>query len=223
MPKVTFFRRSSHKPIELAATTDRWLLQLVQRAISGYGPLKPVAESADQALRDAHGNRAQAERALAKQHYLAAAGEGFVTGLGGVVLLPVTMPANVAGFYAVAARHAAALAHLRGYDVQSPSVQTAVALCLVGEDVNSVLSKVGLASSGLSTKLLSGVLPQTMSNALHKAIAFRLIAIVGAKRLATMGRLVPVVGGVVSAGADAYLLRGIVQAADEVFVVQRRD
>lgn len=218
MPKVTFFRRSSDRPIELAATTDKWLLQLVQRVIAGYGPLAPVVDLAGKALRDAGGDRLKAERALVKQHYLAAAGEGFVTGLGGVVLLPVTMPANVAGFYAVAARYAAAVAHLRGYDVNSASVQTAVGLCLVGEDVNDVLSKVGLAASGLATKLLSGALPQTLSSALHKAIAFRLIAIVGAKKFATMGKLVPVVGGVVSAGADAYFLRGIVRAVDEVFV-----
>lgn len=196
---------------------DRWLVHLVDRAIDGYGPVKSVSVATQQVLAKADGDVEVAERTLARQHYLMAAGEGFVTGLGGFAMLPLSMPANIAGYYAVAARQAGAVAHLRGYDLESPAVRTAIAVCLVGEDVSEVLGKVGLGTSGLTSKIVGGMLPASLSAALHKAIAFRLIVVVGAKKFANLGRLVPVVGGVVSAGADAWLLRGVGRAAREIF------
>ena len=54
-------------------------------------------------------------------HLRLAAGNGFVTGLGGFVTLPIALPANVAGFYIVATRMAGAIAAVRVVVQSRPS------------------------------------------------------------------------------------------------------
>lgn len=210
-------QNSTDDSSSVGARRGLWLEHLIDRAVDGYGPVASVPDVVDQVLNKCGGNVVAAEGALARQHYALAAGEGFVTGLGGFALLPVSMPANIAAYYAVAARRAAAIAHLRGYDLASPAVRTAIAVCLVGEDITEVLQEVGLDPSSLTAKVMRGLLTSSVSVALRKAIAFRLIVVGGAKKFATFGRAVPVLGGVVSAGADAWLLRGVGRAAREIF------
>ena len=66
---------------------------------------------------------------------------GFVTSVGGFVTMPVALPVNVVEFYVQATRMVAAIATLRGYDVNDPRVRTAVLLTLVGSDADEVLAR----------------------------------------------------------------------------------
>jgi hypothetical protein len=52
---------------------------------------------------------------------------------------------------------------------------------------------------------------------LNKGIAFRLVSTAGRSALSRLGRGVPLVGGVVGAGLDAYLLRKIAEQARKEF------
>ena len=61
-----------------------------------------------------------------------ASAQGFVTNLGGLMALPVAMPANLAGVAVLQVRMVAAIAHLRGYDVNDNRVRTALVMCLLG-------------------------------------------------------------------------------------------
>ena len=53
---------------------------------------------------------------------------GFATGLGGLAGLPVAVPTDVTVFYMLSGRMSAAIAILRGYDINSEEVQGAVLL-----------------------------------------------------------------------------------------------
>ena len=59
---------------------------------------------------------------------------GFVTGLGGLITLPVAIPANVSSVMYVQMRMIACLAYMGGYDTNSDQVQTLVYACLAGID-----------------------------------------------------------------------------------------
>ena len=61
-----------------------------------------------------------------------ASAQGFVTNIGGVATLPVAIPANIAGVAIVQMRMVAAIAHLRGYDLNDNRVRTALVMCLLG-------------------------------------------------------------------------------------------
>ena len=49
---------------------------------------------------------------------------GFITSFGGIITLPVTIPANIGSVLYVQMRMIACLAHMGGYDTNSDQVQT---------------------------------------------------------------------------------------------------
>ncbi|HET8615572.1 MAG TPA: EcsC family protein [Actinomycetales bacterium] len=190
--------------------------RLLDVGIDGRGAFDSARTVADNALSD-HGDAERAIDAVVTKHTKLAAAGGFVTGLGGFVALPVALPANVLEFYGVATRMVGAIASLRGYDVTDQGTRSAVMLTLVGADADDLLTKAGVARSGRLADLAAQRLPGPALMVLNKGIGFRLISSVGKSVLARFGKGVPVVGGVVGAGFDVYLLRRIAGHARKEF------
>ena len=61
-----------------------------------------------------------------------AAGTGFVSDVGGIAVMPVTIPAALPAAYALAAIPPAAIAYLRGCDIHSEQIRTMILFCLIG-------------------------------------------------------------------------------------------
>lgn len=196
---------------EKAAST--LVQRLVDTGIRGVGPLDPAVEVAEKAFARAGTVEGAVDRVVA-QHVRTAAGNGFVTGLGGFLTLPVALPANLVGFYALATRMVAATAHLRGHDLQDAAVRTAVLETLV--DAGARMPVAGRAG-GLVTRMLTRRLPAPVQMAVDKGVGFRLLGQMSARSLGRLGRGVPLAGGVMGAGADAYLLHRIGGSARERF------
>ncbi len=55
---------------------------------------------------------------------------GFLTGLGGLITLPVAIPANISSVMYIQMRMIACLAYMGKYDIASDQVQTLVYVCL---------------------------------------------------------------------------------------------
>jgi hypothetical protein len=173
-------------------------------------------DSAKEVAADALVANADSERALdaiVRSHLLYVAAGGFVTGLGGLVAMPIALPANVLEFYLVATRMVAAMASTRGYDIDRPDVRSAVLLALVGADADDLLKTAGYANTGWVASLAIERLPGPVLLAVNKGVGFRLLGQVGRKSLTRFGMVVPVVGGVVGAAVDAYLLKRIADHA----------
>ncbi len=204
--------------LERAATL--LVTRLVDAGIDGVGPLEPATVVADAAGVRSKDLDAAVDDLVTSHARLAAAG-GFVTGIGGFFTLPVALPANVAGFYGIATRMVAGIAHLRGYDVSRAEVRTAVLLTLVGADAKNLLHKAGMSPTGKIADLALQRLPGPALMMLNKGIGFRLLAQVGRKSLSRLGRGVPLVGGAIGAGLDFWLLRKIADSAKAEFVHRR--
>jgi hypothetical protein len=186
--------------------------RLLDVGIDGRGRFDSAQAVADAARRE-HPDLERAVDAVVAKHVRLAAANGFVTGLGGFVTLPVALPANVVGFYAVATRMVAAVAVLRGYDVRQQGVRSAVMLTLVGADANDLLRKAGVPTGGRLASLATQRLPGAAAMVINKGIGFRLISSAGRSAFSRFGRAVPVAGGLLGAGLDAYLLRKIGEQA----------
>lgn len=203
--------------------TSRTVAELIERLLSVGFDGRGRFESAAKVAEDARRRRSDPERAvddLVAAHVRLAATSGFVTGVGGFVVATVAMPANVAGFYVIATRMAAGIAKIRGYDIDQPSVRTAVLLSLVGSDADDILTKVvGTAGGrpGSLSELAVNRLPSTAVVAINKAVGFRLLTQFGRKALSRLGRAVPFVGGAVGAGLDGYLLHQIARHVRQEF------
>ncbi|MEO7069114.1 MAG: hypothetical protein ABI131_01325 [Nostocoides sp.] len=191
-------------------STTRVVETLLDTGIDGKGPFDSAAKVADTALRKHGGDVERAVSAVVAGHVKLAAAGGFVTSVGGFITLPVALPANVLGFYLVSTRMTAAVARLRGYDIANPQIRSAILLTLVGAEADDLLAKAGMvAPSGALSNLAAQRLPGPALMVLNKAVGFRLLSTAGKKTLGRFGRKTPLVGGVIGAGMDGYLLHRI--------------
>lgn len=197
---------------------DRLVEMLVDTGLDGRGPLSSAREVAEEALAKVDGDPEQAIARLARTTVVTGSIGGFVTGLGGFVTMPVSLPVNVAEFYLQAVRMVGGIATLRGYDVDEPRVRTAVLLTLVGSDSDEVLQKAGMATAGsrLTSYALKGLPPAALM-VVNKAVGFRLMRGVSEKLLSRFGRGIPVAGGLVGGGIDGYMMKKIADHAMKEF------
>ncbi len=142
---------------------------------------------------------------------------GFVTGLGGVITMPVAIPANIASVIYVQMRMIAAIAYIRGYDLKDDQVQTFVYACLTGQSAAEVVKsagvKIGLKVGEAQVKRIPGkVLVK-----INQKVGFRLVTKFGQKGVINLGKMVPVLGGVIGGSFDAVSTRTIAKAAKMTF------
>jgi hypothetical protein len=109
----------------------------------------------------------------------------------------------------------AGIAHLRGYDLDDPRVRNAILVSILGEEaVNSLVKRRKLPAPPMAL----ATAPQHDPNldaTVSVEVATDLISRVAGKRLATtVGRRIPVVGGLVGLGADGYVTWRIGRYAD---------
>ena len=124
-----------------------------------------------------------------------AAGSGFATSLGGFVTLPITVPAGVGGLYLIATRMCAAIAHLRGYDVCSEEVRSAIMVCMLGSAGTEVLRNAGVQIGTKSTTAAMKRLPGKVLIEINKKVGYRLLTKFGERGVINLTKLVPAVGG----------------------------
>ena len=171
-------------------------------------PFDSAAKVADAARAKHGGDVEKAVGEVVRDHLKLVAASGFVTNLGGFITLPVSLPANVLGFYVLATRMSAAVARLRGYDIADPRIRSAVLLSLVGADSQDLLAKAGMvAPGGRLTALAAQRLPGPALMVVNKAVGFRLLSTAGRKTFSRFGRSIPLVGGAVGAGMDGWLMK----------------
>jgi hypothetical protein len=195
--------------------TTSFVREALHRAIVGVGPLPPAAKAAEAQLKEQKGNRERAVHEVIENHVRYAGAQGFVTNIGGIVTMAITIPTNVTGLALIQCRMIAGIAHLRGYDLEDPRVRNAILTCLLGEDtVNTMIRKKKLPAPPMALAT-APVNDPDLDRILSAEVASELITKVAGKRIAvTIGRRVPIVGGVVGLGADAYSTWRIGRYAD---------
>ena len=195
--------------------TTAFVRESLIRAIDGVGPLPPAAKAADKQLREQHGDVDRAIHEVIENNVRLAGAQGFVTNLGGLVTAAVAIPANITGLALIQCRMIAGIAHLRGYDLADPKVKNAILVCLLGEEtVNAQVKANKIPAPPMALATAPGYDAATDQD-VAAVVAANLIAKVAGTRLATtVGRRIPLVGGVVGMGADGYATWRIGRYAD---------
>lgn len=143
---------------------------------------------------------------------------GFLTGLGGVITLPVAIPANVGSVLYVQMRMIACLAYMGGYDTNSDQVQTLVYACLAGISIEQLLKNVGIQFGTKFTVAMVKKIPGTVLTKINQKVGFRFLTKFGTKGLINIGKAIPIVGGVISGGFDFAETRVIADRAYKLFI-----
>jgi uncharacterized protein (DUF697 family) len=135
------------------------------------------------------------------------AGTGFLTGIGGMVLLPVQLPAAVTATWVIQTRLVAAIAHLNGFDLEHEAVRTQILLTLIGEEAGEILKQVSIKLSQQIALAQLRRLPGPALAAINRAVGFQLLSRVGEQGVLRLHRAVPLIGGVVGGGIDYVMTR----------------
>ncbi len=184
---------------------SRGIRQFLDKAIDGFTGFPGARETARRHLARSR-DIDRAVRDVIEQHVRLAGAQGFVTNIGGVVTMAIAIPANMAGVGILQVRLVATIQHLRGYDVKDPRVRTAALMTLLGEDdVEAAIKRGEFPGRPHDVAVASGEADPRLLEQVGSHVTQALVTRVGGKQ-ATLAvtRRIPVIGGAVSAGIDAY-------------------
>ena len=195
--------------------TANFVHEALERAIDGVGPLPSAAAAADKQLEEQGGDVDLAIHEVIENHVRYAGAQGFATNVGGLVTAALTIPANISGLALLQCRMVAGIAHLRGYDLTDPRVRNAILGCMLGEDtIVSLIKKKKIPAPPMAIATAPAHDPH-LDKVMAAEVTSELLTKVAGKRVATtVGRRVPVVGGLVGASADAYATWQVGRYAD---------
>ena len=147
---------------------------------------------------------------------------GFLTGLGGIMTLPVTMPVNLASVLYVQIRMIAAVAHMGGYDVRDDRVKTLVYICLTGSGAADILKDIGIqVGTQMAKQAINKISGKTLTM-INQKVGFRLATKFGEKGIINLGKMVPLAGGVIGATIDAVASNTIGNVAKKTFIESKK-
>lgn len=127
---------------------------------------------------------------------------GVVTGFGGLLTMPVAIPANIGSVIYVQMRMIACTAYMAGCDLNSDQTQTFVYACLAGVAINNVIKQAGIQFGVKFANGLIKKIPGTVLTKINQKAGFRFITKFGSKGLVNLGKLLPGVGALVGGGLD---------------------
>lgn len=143
---------------------------------------------------------------------------GFLTGLGGILTMPVAIPANLASVMYVQIRMIAAIAHMGGHDLKNDKVKSLVYACLAGNAAKDILKDIGIVvGTKLTTQAIKNISGKTIV-AINQKVGFRLLTKFGEKGVVNMGKAVPVVGGIIGGTFDSVATNIIGSIARDTFI-----
>ena len=151
----------------------------------------------------------QACKSMIKNQIIKCTTAGFLTGFGGIITLPVTLPANITSVLYVQMRMIACAAYMAGFDLKSDETQTFVYACLAGIAVNEMLKQAGIKFGIKFTNSLIKKIPGKVLTKINQKVGFRFITKFGTKGIINIGKLVPGVGAVIGGSLDLVETKAI--------------
>ncbi len=201
------------------------VMSLVQgvlaHGVDGLGPMSSSANLADEYRRD-HSYSSVTERVDAMIRWEASKnfGTGFVTGMGGLITLPVAIPASMYANWFVQARLAGGIASLYGYSTGEERVRTFILLSLIGDAGREVVKNAGVQIGNKLGMKAVGAIPGKVLIEINKKVGFRLITKAGEKGIINLTKTVPILGGMVGGTVDGLACAGVGKTAKGIFARQ---
>lgn len=206
------------KPNITKEDIEKTLNTCYEKSLSGIQNVsKPVNVMMDEYLKK-YPSKDEAIKKFINNQLLKCTTSGFISGFGGFITMPVSIPANISSVLYVQIRMISALAYAGGYDLNSDEVQTFVYACLAGVSLNSIAKQFGIKlGSKLSVNLVKKI-PGNVLIRINKAVGFRLLTKFGKTGLINLGKMIPAVGAGVCAGFDFAETKVIANRAYKWFI-----
>ena len=189
-----------------------------QKSVSGIKNVSPPVSQLAEDYLSKNQSVEKAAKAMLDNQVAKCTTSGFISGFGGLITLPVTIPANVGSVMYVQMRMVACTAYMAGYNLNSDQVQSFVYACLAGISVNEIVKNFGVKfGNKIAVKTIEKI-PKKAVEAINKKIGFRFLTKFGEKGLINLGKAVPVVGAIINGSLDFAETKIIANRAYKVFI-----
>ncbi len=173
-----------------------------EKCLNGIPKVSPNVEDMANDYLQKYETKELACKAMLKNQITKCTTSGFITGFGGIITMPVTLPANVTSVIYVQMRMIACVAYMAGFELDRDETQTFVYACLAGVAVNNLVKQ---ASIKFGVKFANGLIkkiPGKVLTKINQKVGFRFVTKFGTKGIVNLGKLLPGVGAVVGGGLD---------------------
>lgn len=188
-----------------------------EKALTGIPTFDSATEMADNYMLKTKSPR-KAANSLIRWQNTKAGTSGFITGFGGFVVMPLTIPINLASVLYIQLRMIAAIAHIGGYDLKDDRVRTLAYTCLAGNGAKDILKDVGIVvGRKMTTEMIKNISGKTLI-AINKKVGFRLLTKFGEKGVINLGKAVPIAGGIIGGAFDGFTTNAIGNIARNTFI-----
>lgn len=183
------------------------------KCLNGIPKVSPSVEKMANDYLKKYKDKDKACRAMLNNQIVKCTTSGFLTGFGGLITLPVTVPANVGSVLYVQMRMIACTAYINDYKLDCDQTQTFVYACLAGVSVDNIVKSFGVKFGTKMANTFIKKIPGKALTKINQKVGFRLITKFGEKGLINLGKAVPVVGAVIGGGLDLAETRIIANRA----------
>lgn len=194
-----------------------------EKVTNGISKISPSIDQLAGDYLSKHASKEEAIKDMLKKQVLKCTTSGFITGFGGAITLPVTIPANIGSVLYVQMRMIACTAYMAGYDISSDQVQALVYACLAGLSVGEIAKQFGIKFGQKVAVGMIEKIPGKVLTKINQKVGFRLLTKFGEKGLINLGKLVPGVGAVINGGVDFAETKAIAKRAYQMFVENNFD
>ena len=156
--------------------------------------------------------------ALIRWQNTKSATSGFVTGFGGLITLPVTIPANLASVLYIQLRMIAAIAIMGGHDVKDDRVRTLAYACLCGNAAADILKDVGIQVGKKVAEQALKKLSGEIVKKINQKVGFRLLTKYGTTGVVNLSKAIPFIGSITGAIFDGVSTHIIGKTAKKFFI-----
>lgn len=194
------------------------------KAINGLGipGMDTAQELADDYLQQ-KGTLEEQINSLIRWQNTKSATSGFVTGLGGVITMPIAIPANISSIIFVQVRMIATIAIMCGFDVKNDKVKALVYTCLAGNASKELLKDIGIQVGRKLTESAIKSISGSVIVKINQAVGFRLVTKAGQTGAINLMKTVPFIGGIVGGSFDAVTTNIVGNVARDTFLGMRVD
>jgi len=188
-----------------------------EKAVNGVPGLDSASELAESYMSKG-GSLSEQSNSLIRWQNTKAGTSGFLTGLGGIITMPVAIPANITSVLYVQIRMIAAIAYIGGHDLNNDRVKSLVYACLAGNAAKDILKDIGIVvGTKLTTNAIKNISGKTIV-AINQKIGFRLLTKFGEKGAINLGKAVPLIGGIIGATFDSIGTNVVGNVARDTFI-----
>lgn len=189
-----------------------------EQALNGLPGMETAEDFAQSYMRGGGETLTDKVDSLIRWQNAKAVTSGFVNGLGGIVLMPLTVPASLTISWYIQIRMIAAIAYMGGCNLRDDKVRTLVYVCLCGNGAKDILKDIGIVVGTKITHKAIESISSKMIVKINQTVGFRLLTKFGEKGVINLGKGIPIIGGIIGGVTDGLSTNIVGNIAKDSFI-----